>query len=629
MKLVNKELENNNIYTNTNTGIEVLLPYFDENFLNRDNSKNSVLGKVMNNTAFPFTKKTDNEIDYWEFDSSKTTLQMLDRTGKNDQYEYVLRDVGSQNWSTNLDSTSTSTGTPGYFPLNKSAKTNQAATYNYGFGTKFEFNIKLDDNGYVQKQDGTLAPITFEFTGDDDMWVYIDDKLVMDLGGDHSQTSGKIDLSKDGQKAYMTSIKKNTENSSIESGTGQIIDLKTLFPNDELYSGFHKVTIFYMERGMWESNLKLRFNMPQIIMPEDLELIKTDFENQEIKLQGAIFELRDKNKNLIQTSTTDEDGHITLKGLSPDSTYYLKKVKAPKEYQIQDEEIEIKVSATGEMTSNIGTISNENDKYSLTITNKKNSLLPTTGGKGPIIYTFIGLLLIIISLVLINIKNKKDNKKKKDKIEVLEIIAIVFAAIFMFNPKVNAKDLDNTNIIEKYENSSISINDTKAKLYKIANRDKDKITYLNEYEKKQINIYGLNSSELTTYSKKLKNYIEENNLKEYSKDTTSKDGEFSFNDLSPGLYMIIVDDKQIDNYLYKALPSIIILPSSDNKNNNLKVFIKSERSEVTKEEGIKTKQNIDVPNTYDNILKYCVIFILSVSSIIYLIRKYYYDFEGG
>ena len=59
--------------------------------------------------------------------------------------------------------------------------------------------------------------------------------------------------------------------------------------------------------------------MPQIIMSEDLELIKTDFENQEIKLQSAIFELRYKNKKLIQTSTTDEDGHITLKGLSPDS----------------------------------------------------------------------------------------------------------------------------------------------------------------------------------------------------------------------------------------------------------------------------------------------------------------------
>lgn len=253
--------DENNLMTSNN---EVLEPHFNEKFLTGDNSKHTALAKVYKNVSFPFTKqkvddkgnKNDNSgVEYWYFDSADTTLAM--RTDKKSG-SYYLKDVGHQDWSKNVNSSSKTDGVSnpyGFFPFNETAKACSASNYNYGFGTKLEFKFRLTDDGTVVGTDGKEHPIKFNFSGDDDVWVYVDGKLALDVGGAHGKVTGQIDFK---NKIATVSNTKKSQNESSKEGapTTRSVEIKGS-NSDE-----HTLTMFYMERGMWESNMKVSFNFP-------------------------------------------------------------------------------------------------------------------------------------------------------------------------------------------------------------------------------------------------------------------------------------------------------------------------------------------------------------------------------
>ena len=121
--------------------------------------------------------------------------------------------------------------------------------HDQGFGMKLEIPFTLAANGL--NTDGTHQ--TFNFSGDDDLWVFVDGKLVLDLGGAHAKTTGSIDFNTKTVTAVSTqAIGTATRNGSFADG----------FNTNPNY--VHTMTIYYMERGMLESNLKFGFSFHAI-----------------------------------------------------------------------------------------------------------------------------------------------------------------------------------------------------------------------------------------------------------------------------------------------------------------------------------------------------------------------------
>ena len=172
---------------------------------------------------------------------------------------YYLENVAEKrNWSKNVNSASAEQKAHGFFPFNETSTPCKASRYNYGFGTKLEFKFRLTDKGTVVGTDGKEYPIKFNFSGDDDVWVYVDGNLALDVGGAHGKVTGQIDFSgSDKKKKAIVSKTKVSQGSLIEaSNTESNFEIKGS-NSDE-----HTLTMFYMERGMWESNMKVSFNFP-------------------------------------------------------------------------------------------------------------------------------------------------------------------------------------------------------------------------------------------------------------------------------------------------------------------------------------------------------------------------------
>ena len=261
--LVANKLDKNNLMTSKN---EVLEPHFNEEFLAGDNSKHTALAKVYKNVSFPFTKqkvdengnKSNNGVEYWYFDSADTTLAMRTDTKSGN---YYLENVGNQNWAKNVNSSSKTDGVSnqyGFFPFNETAKACSASNYNYGFGTKLEFKFRLTEDGQVVGTNGNKCPIKFNFSGDDDVWVYVDGNLALDVGGAHGKVTGHIDFSGEGTNKTATVSETKVSQGSLREGE----NTKSSFQIKGSNSDEHTLTMFYMERGMWESNMKVSFNFP-------------------------------------------------------------------------------------------------------------------------------------------------------------------------------------------------------------------------------------------------------------------------------------------------------------------------------------------------------------------------------
>lgn len=294
-------------------------PHFNEEFLTSKNSKNAKLGEVYHNVEFPFTQKevfveSDQKgkgVKYWWFDSSKTSLYL--RKDTNSDQLYLGNDSTGETTaeylseaSHNVDSASdpNKVSTPyGFFPFNETTTSKSAVRYNYGYGAKLEIPFTLTSTGTVQDNYGNDIPIRFYFSGDDDVWVFIDNQLVLDIGGAHARVSGVLEFDqRDNKKNTVTSYVSRVKNSKTDNYGAEDCDenkhetetsITYLGTTEKYYknasvsipnlsTGKHTLTMYYMERGMWESNMAVAFNFP---------------DNNELQVQ----------KEVDLTNVTDED----------------------------------------------------------------------------------------------------------------------------------------------------------------------------------------------------------------------------------------------------------------------------------------------------------------------------------
>lgn len=343
-------------------------PHFNEEFLTSKNSKNAKLGEVYHNVEFPFTQKevfveSDQKgkgVKYWWFDSSKTSLYL--RKDTNSDQLYLGNDSTGETTaeylseaSHNVDSASdpNKVSTPyGFFPFNETTTSKSAVRYNYGYGAKLEIPFTLTSTGTVKDDYNNEIPIRFYFSGDDDVWVFIDNQLVLDVGGAHARVSGVLEFDqRDNKKNTVTSYVSRVKNSKTDNYGAEDCDenkhetetsitylgtTETYYKNasvsiPNLSTGKHTLTMYYMERGMWESNMAVAFNFP---------------DNNELQVQ----------KEVDLTNVTDDDFKNCFKNqkifnftIQNQATHYGEKVAVgsdtstpPQEVKLTADSIEIK-----------------------------------------------------------------------------------------------------------------------------------------------------------------------------------------------------------------------------------------------------------------------------------------------
>lgn len=297
-------------------------PHFNEKFLTGQNSKNAKLGEVYHNVEFPFTQEevfiepaqTPNGpqkgegVKYWWFDSKETSLYLRKDTNSDQLYlgndspgvtTAGYKSEASHNVDSASDPNKVSTQY-GFFPFNETTTSNSAVRYNYGYGAKLEIPFTLTSTGTVKDDYNNEIPIRFYFSGDDDVWVFIDDQLVLDIGGAHARVSGVLEFDqRDNKKNTVTSYVSRVKNSKTDNYGAEDCDenkhetetsITYLGTTEKYYknasvsipnlsTGKHTLTMYYMERGMWESNMAVAFNFPdnnELQVQKEVELSKVD-----------------------------------------------------------------------------------------------------------------------------------------------------------------------------------------------------------------------------------------------------------------------------------------------------------------------------------------------------------------
>ena len=335
-------------------------PHFNEEFLTSKNSKNAKLGEVYHNVEFPFTQKevfveSDQKgkgVKYWWFDSKETSLYL--RKDTNSDQLYLGNDSTGETTaeylseaSHNVDSASdpNKVSTPyGFFPFNETTTSKSAVRYNYGYGAKLEIPFTLTSTGTVKDDYNNEIPIRFYFSGDDDVWVFIDDQLVLDIGGAHARASGVLEFDqRDNKKNTVTSYVSRVKNSKTGNYGAENCDehnhttatsitylgtTETYYKNasvsiPNLSTGKHTLTMYYMERGMWESNMAVAFNFPdnnELQVQKEVDLNKVDpdfkkcFEDQKIfnfTIQNQATHYGEKVAVGSDTSTPPQEVKLT------------------------------------------------------------------------------------------------------------------------------------------------------------------------------------------------------------------------------------------------------------------------------------------------------------------------------
>lgn len=303
--IVGKNLDDGNLitsYTNEN-GDPVKVPFFNEDaYPNQSNYM-----RFYNNLQFPFTKTTnDKGVSTYSFDSAKNTVYYdydNKKIVRNDDLK--IHDASKEN-------------SIGYFPFNSTDPNPSAkGNLNYGFGTQFTIPFTVTETG--KNVDG--SDMEFNFTGDDDVWVYIDGALVLDMGGAHNKAEGKINFAT--QEATITTGTSNAKLGNsltvggrvpaerngqstvkfsnitvIKSGSKPVTLDKYMKESGKV----HELKMYYMERGMWNSNMSISYSF--VPLPSGLTLSKTlDTTDVNAGLKNAVqgldnFDFKIQTKNL-------------------------------------------------------------------------------------------------------------------------------------------------------------------------------------------------------------------------------------------------------------------------------------------------------------------------------------------
>ena len=350
--------------SNTNASVD---PHFDKDFLQGKNAFNTVLGKVYEDVSFPLKQKAvfaqnpdspddndpESKAEYWYYDSSKSSLYL--KQNQTDGKYYLESPKGgdgnptTDSKSQNISSPNNTNGTYGFFPFNQTVSTVGASQYNYGFGAKLQFDFTLTEDGKVVVGKDTSGrnievPIKFFFSGDDDVWVYIDGELMLDVGGAHGKASGLLEFGANNTVTPYVSSNKNTDSNDtmVYKGYGSGETTKTVNYNGQPITfnkksttktlkkqSTHTLTMFYMERGMWESNMAVAFNFPdhnelqvekQVDVSDVNPLFQDSFKNQKIftfNIQNLAthYEAKATDEPAIQTEKLPDTAYSSATGL--------------------------------------------------------------------------------------------------------------------------------------------------------------------------------------------------------------------------------------------------------------------------------------------------------------------------
>lgn len=218
-KLVNGNLVINSEYTNGSS------------FFPSGSVRNDVYVDVIQDWKFPFLKESNG---YYSFNSDSL---------------HVKRDYASKKFILHKGSRN------GFYPFNNCEdNTFEKTNKNLYFTAKFEIPFYMNKDGKIKNSlTGQLEDMKFNFSGDDDVWIYVDDDLAVDLGGLHCKQTGNINFAKN-QVIYSQIYNKDSN-----ADRNQVVT--EAFENGRLAEGKHMLRVFYMERAGGESNLFVNFNL--------------------------------------------------------------------------------------------------------------------------------------------------------------------------------------------------------------------------------------------------------------------------------------------------------------------------------------------------------------------------------
>lgn len=350
--LVEKSLDNSNniVFTNTDPGL-----------FRSDDTTNSYGKEIYTNVGLPFQyDKSKNE---YTFNSNEMSAHFTDKAKSNTNLTYSA----SPQTITDLDAQGKNSKAS-WLPFDQETSiATDNATYHFGMQAVIPFS--MTSNGKLDPADDESDAITFDFSGDDDVWVFVDGKLVLDIGGIHNEMAGTMNFATNEWKVLKSAD--NTCNDTVGDMNGQKMSGKLFNENGEkgvlgtdrktfAATTSHTLTVFYLERGAGASNCKIKFNLPmedsvsvkKLVSDTDSadSAISADTQeainNQEFAfklfkndapLANTNYIILDESNQPIDTATTTSDGIFKLKnkqtakfvGQIPEdgNTYYVQEVK--------------------------------------------------------------------------------------------------------------------------------------------------------------------------------------------------------------------------------------------------------------------------------------------------------------
>lgn len=350
--LVEESLDtsNNIVFTNTEPGL-----------FRSDDTTNNYGKKIYTNVGLPFQyNKTTN---YYTFNSNTMSAHFTGEAKSNTDLTYAATPQTITDLSVQGKRDKAS-----WLPFDEgSSATMTSATYHFGMQAVIPFSMTA--NGKMNAADENSDDIKFDFSGDDDVWVFVDGKLVLDIGGIHNEMAGTMNFATNKWKVLQSTD--NTSSGTVGDMNGQEMSGKLFNENGkkgvldtdrETFAATtsHTLTVFYLERGAGASNCKIRFNLPMEDSVSVKKLVRdTDSEGAAISVdtQKAInnhefafklfkndapvantnYIILDESNQPIDTATTAKDGTFKLKnkqtakfvGQIPDdgNTYYVQEAE--------------------------------------------------------------------------------------------------------------------------------------------------------------------------------------------------------------------------------------------------------------------------------------------------------------
>lgn len=292
--------------TMTQDGLES--PLFDASWLRGANDYRTALGQAYENVLFPFTMNDDG---YWEFDSAQADDAVVLREDVNEGY--YLERTGKPL----MNPETVGTTRYGFFPYDDGTDGNIDASKSSGHqrnnmsGVKMSIPFSLTEDKKILDSNGDEQDIQFSFSGDDDVWLFIDGQLVLDLGGIHDSAGATINF-RTGEITYPTSgdytTYVNLDSATVNSRKNFVANLEA--------NTTHTITMFYMERGLEASNLKMTFNFLQssqlqvsnsVTIPEEINSV---FDEALSHLGGFQYELKNQAVSGKTTPVENSAGYI-------------------------------------------------------------------------------------------------------------------------------------------------------------------------------------------------------------------------------------------------------------------------------------------------------------------------------